>query len=187
MQKASICTHDNVELCSTTSAKVKISGSEELFRWLVNLTSLGLNLTLRKIIYFISRRVNSRNFGKILAFIRKVPLRATNKLCFYLANWNWLPRNEPAIIGWHCPPLSVVNPGFPVGAPTPRGGGTPYYYFGFCFPENCMKFYKKKWIKRGHTSLSPPIYPPMPFNGVDIFPGNPGSATDIVNLPGLYK
>ena len=81
MQKASICTHDNVELCSTTSAKVKKkSRNEESLRWLVNLTSLGLNLTLRKIIYFISRRVNSRNFGKIRAFIQKVPLRATNKL-----------------------------------------------------------------------------------------------------------
>ena len=48
--------------------------------WLVNLTSHGLNLTLRKIIYFTLRGENSQNVGQKLALTNKLHLRATNNV-----------------------------------------------------------------------------------------------------------
>ena len=43
---------------------LKKSMSKESFGWLVNLTSRGLTLTMRTIIYFTSRAVNSQNVGQ---------------------------------------------------------------------------------------------------------------------------
>ena len=49
---------------------------------------------------------------------------------------------------------SVVDPGFPKGAPIPEGGGANLF-LGIVFAENCMKMKKKD--REGHASLDLPL------------------------------
>ena len=52
--------------CDIKIANIK--GVNRSLRWLVNLTSLGLNLTSRKIIYFTLHGEGSQNFGQKTGF-----------------------------------------------------------------------------------------------------------------------